>query len=383
MRKEKRRRSNCLLVLSCSAAALVLLLCAAAAGISRGLPGQAERIYGPPSPNLSVSQSLLYSFLLVWESKDLTDPVNPGGDEINFRVDQGESTSSITGRLYVIGLIPNPGAFRTFLIYSGLDTTIQSGDYKLSPGMTPVDIARALQDATPTHVNFIVLPGWRLEEIAAALPTSGLEITPEQFLAATKSRPEGYSFSPYLPDPPSLEGFLLPDTYFVERTISAEELINTMLDNFEVLITEDMRNGYQRQGLNLFEAVTLASIVEREAVAQSDMPLIASVFYNRLAIGMKMDSDPTVQYGVGFNENQNTWWTNPLSLADLQFNSPYNTYIYTELPPGPISSPTLNALRAVAYPARTPYFYFRAGCDQSGKHLFAETYQEHLDNACP
>jgi UPF0755 protein len=383
MSREKRKRSNCLLLLTCSSVITVLLLCTAAAGISRGLPGQAERIYGPPSPNLSATNVLLYSFLLVWEAQDLSDPVNPGGEDIFFRVEQGESTPSITGRLYEVGLIPNPGAFRTFLVYSGLDTTIQAGDYMLSPGMPPVEIARALQDATPTHVNFGVLPGWRLEEIAAVLPTSGLDISPDAFLSAVKIRPEGYSFSPFMPESSSLEGFLLPGVYFIERTITLEEMLKTMLDNFEIQVTEDMRNGYQRQGLNLYEAVILASIVEREAVAESDMPLIASVFYNRLAIGMKLDSDPTVQYAIGFNETQNTWWTNPLSLVDLKIDSPYNTYVYTSFPPGPISSPTLNALRAVAFPAQTPYYYFRAGCDQSGKHLFAETFQEHLNNACP
>lgn len=382
MTREKRKRSNCLLPLTCSVGLLALLVCVLAAGISRGLPGQAEKIYGPPSPRLSTYQTLLYSFLLVWESKDLTEPHNVEGNEIRFRVEQGESTPSITGRLYEQGLIPNPGAFRTFLIYAGLDTTIQAGEYRLSAGMPPVEIARALQDATPTHVNFGVLPGWRLEEIAAALPTSGLNITPEQFLAAANTRPPGYSFSALLPEPPSVEGFLLPDIYFIERTTTVEELLKTMLDNFEIRASEELRSGYQRQGLNLYEAVTLASMIEREAVAESDMPLIASVFYNRLRIGMKLDSDPTVQYAIGYNPGQNTWWTNPLSLADLRFDSPYNTYIYTNLPPGPISSPTLNALRAAAFPAQTPYFYFRAGCDQSGKHLFAETFQEHLNNEC-
>jgi UPF0755 protein len=382
MKREKRRHSNCLLPLTCSAVLLGVLVLILAAGASRGLPAQAERIYGPPSARLSGPQLLLYSFLLVWESRDLTEPTNPSGSEIRFRVDQGESTPSITGRLYEQGLIPNPGAFRTFLVYSGLDTTIQAGEYTLSTGMPPIEIARALQDATPTHVNFRILPGWRLEEVAEALPTSGLAITPEEFLAAAKSRPEGYSFTHLIPEPHSLEGFLLPEVYFLERTITVDGMIRTMLDTFEDKVTEDLRNGFQRQGLNLYEAVTLASIVEREAVDDSDMPLIASVFYNRIKIRMKLDSDPTVQYAIGFNQKQKTWWTNPLSLADLKVDSPYNTYVYTTLPPGPISSPTLPALRAVAYPAQTPYFYFRAGCDGSGKHLFAVTFQEHLNNEC-
>jgi UPF0755 protein len=98
---------------------------------------------------------------------------------------------------------------------------------------------------------------------------------------------------------------------------------------------------------------------------------------------MKLDSDPTVQYALGYNTAAATWWTNPLSASDLQFDSPYNTYLYPGLPPGPICNPGLSALNAVAYPAQTPYYYFRAACDGSGRHAFAQTYEEHLRNACP
>jgi UPF0755 protein len=144
-----------------------------------------------------------------------------------------------------------------------------------------------------------------------------------------------------------------------------------------------MRTGFQRQGLNVYRAVILASIVSREAIIEDEMPMIASVFYNRLASGGKLDSDPTVQYALGYNQEQKTWWTNPLSLADLEIDSRYNTYKYPGLPPGPIANPGLEALKAVAFPAQTPYYYFRAACDGSGRHLFAETFEEHLGNACP
>jgi UPF0755 protein len=117
-------------------------------------------------------------------------------------------------------------------------------------------------------------------------------------------------------------------------------------------------------------------------MSEEEMPLIASVFLNRLAAGMKLDSDPTVQYALGYNPGKETWWTNPLSLEDLQFDSPYNTYLYPGLPPGPIASPGLAALQAVAFPAQTPYYYFRADCGGAGKHAFAETFEEHIQNEC-
>ena len=132
----------------------------------------------------------------------------------------------------------------------------------------------------------------------------------------------------------------------------------------------------------MYQAVTLASIVQREAVVPDERAQIASVFYNRLHSDIKLDTDPTVQYALGYNEAQSTWWTNPLSASDLQFDSLYNTYIYAGLPPGPISNPSLSALQAVAFPADTPYYFFRARCDGSGLHDFAITFEEHLQNGC-
>ncbi len=111
--------------------------------------------------------------------------------------------------------------------------------------------------------------------------------------------------------------------------------------------------------------------------------MIASVFYNRLAIDMPLQTDPTVQYALGFNAAHSTWWTNPLSLDDLKVDSPYNTYIHPGLPPGPISEPGLAALRAVAFPAQSNYYYFQARCDKSGLHNFAETLEQHQQNKCP
>jgi UPF0755 protein len=376
-------RRNCL---GFSVFLIMLLLALAVTLVAGGmliLPGYAEQTFGPPSNRLSSVQRVSYSGLLIVQAGDLTKPADPSGQIYPFRVEHGESIASITRRLWQDGFISNPSAFRTYLLYSGLDTSIQAGNYTLSAAMTPVEIAEAMQDATPSEITFRVLAGWRLEEVAEGLPTSGFNITPEAFLSAVRSRPEGYSFSSELPEPPSLEGFLFPDAYTLPREATADDLLKAMIDNFETHLTPEIRNGFSRQDLTLYEAVTLASIVQREAMLESDMPLIASVFLNRSKINMKLDSDPTVQYAIGWNPTQKTWWTNPLSLADLKVESPYNTYIYKGYPPGPIGNPSKSALWAVAFPAQTPYFYFRAGCDNTGRHLFAETFEQHLNNACP
>jgi UPF0755 protein len=270
-----------------------------------------------------------------------------------------------------------------YLQYSGLDTTLQAGDYQLSPAMNTVQIALAMQDATPTQVDFTILPGWRLGEIAASLATSGLEITEQEFLSYARQPIRGHPFASDNPIGSSMEGFLYPGTYQLSRDIAIERLTETLLENFDAALTPELQQGFTSQGLDIYQAVTLASIIEREAVVDEEMPTIASVFLNRLKAGIKLDSDPTVQYALGYNEAQNTWWTNPLTLQDLKINSPYNTYLYPGLPPGPIANPGLTALQAVASPAESPYYYFRAACDGSGRHVFAQTFEEHVGNACP
>jgi len=357
----------------------IVFLCLLAVGLLVGIPALATQQYGPPSPTLNLTNQLEFSIRLLWYGEWLTQPYNPNGAEQSFTVESGESVPSIAIRLEEAGLVRSAAAFRTYLIYTGLDTSIQAGDYILSPALSIVDIARELQDATPEQVSFAILPGWRMEEIAGSLATSGLNFTADEFLAAARSAPPGLD---YLPVSASTEGFLYPDIYILPRTITATELVNEFLHNFTLHITVDLREGFTRQGLDVYQAVTLASIVQREAVMAEERAQIASVFLNRLNIGMKLDTDPTVQYALGYNASQNTWWTNPLSTADLQFDSPYNTYLYAGLPPGPIANPSLSALQAVAFPAETPYYYFRARCDGSGLHDFSITFEEHLQNGC-
>ena len=302
---------------------------------------------------------------------------------MNFKIEPGESTASIIQRLNQDGLILNPGAFRAYLQYSGLDKFIQSGSYQLSSSMTAIDIANQIQDATPLDVTFVILSGWRSEEIAASLPTSGLNISPKAFNSAIRVPPKDISNNLALPDQSGLEGFLFPGSYTMPRQTTAPELIQRLVDRFDSEVSSEMRQAYRNLGLTLYEATILASIVERESIVADEMPIIASVFLNRLSAGMNLASDPTVQYALGYNEVQDTWWTNPLSLDDLKVVSLYNTYIYPGLPPGPIANPGVQALKAAAFPAQTPYFYFRSLCDGSGRHAFSETYEEHVGNACP
>jgi len=232
-------------------------------------------------------------------------------------------------------------------------------------------------------VDLHIFEGWRLEEIASSLPTSGLNISGQSFIDLTKINPVISPSNVDLPTGASLEGFLFPGKYTLDRETNVNELINTLVDRFEAQLTAEMIQGFSDHGLSIYEAVTLASIVQRESVVVEEMPIIASVFYNRLEAGMKLDSDPTIQYALGYDSVNKTWWKHPLATDDFQVISAYNTYSHIGLPPGPISNPGIDALRAVAYPDSSEYFYFRATCDGSGKHLFAISFEEHLKNGCP
>jgi UPF0755 protein len=349
------------------------------------IPARAAQLYGPPSAALGPLEKIYLSAQLLSQKSSLTTPLGPSAAPRPFQVQSGETTATITRRLQAEGFIRDAEALRNYLVYTGLHTRVQAGDYRLSPRMTPLEIAHALQDATPSEVTFRILPGWRREEIAASLPTSGLSFTPQAFLDATAAPVLPAPLADQLPGGASLEGLLFPDQYRLPREIGVEDFIQTILTNFQIKVSADLLQGFEQQGLTLYEAVILASIVQREAVVEEEMPLIASVFLNRLQASMKLDSDPTVQYSLALADPPpgGDWWKSPLSLDDLQIDTPYNTYLHPGLPPSPIASPGLSALRAVAFPAQSSYFYFRAACDDSGKHNFAETYEGHQGNACP
>ena len=358
---------------------LVMLLLVSLVALAVYIPQAVRRSFGPPSPELNLWQRFYYGVDLIWHAGDLTQARDPAGSEQLFIIQPGESVVSISGRLEQAGLIRSAGTFRTYLLWSGLDTGVQNGTYRLSPAFTGVEIAGLLNSRSTTEIEFRVLPGWRMEEIAASLPTSGLEFSPQDFLRAAAAPASAPGL---IPVGATAEGFLFPDRYTLPRQTTAEELVTILLERFSTNFSPEMSQAYLDHGLTVFQGVTMASIIQREVMVDEEMPVIASVFYNRLAIGMPLQTDPTVQYALGFNTLQGTWWTNPLSAEDLRFDSPFNTYLYTGLPPAPISNPDLPALLAVAYPASSNYYYFQAKCDGSGWHNFAVTLEQHLQNNC-
>lgn len=364
----KKRRSQISVILFLPLVTLGLLALCFLGGMVSSIPERAEQLFGPPSPSLGTARLYYQSIVLITQSDKLSSPADPVGGTVVFTIRPEEPLQAIIQQLSKADLIKYPQVFRAYLIYSGLDTGIQAGEHSLSQTMSPVEIAQALQDATPQATTFTLLAGWRAEEVAEALPPAGVEVSPAAFVAEVQAR--------------GAEGFLSPGTYQLPRKSSPAGLVDAFWQEFENQVRLSLREEFEAAGFSLLEAVTLASIVEREAIISEEMPLIASVFINRLGVDMTLGADPTVQYALGYNEAAGTWWTNPLSAADLEVNSPYNTYQARGLPPGPICNPSLEALQAVASPSQTPYYYFRAACDGSGRHLFSETYEEHVGKGC-
>lgn len=366
---------------------IFLGLCMVVAGV--GTAWALERItqdarvkFGPPAEGISFINRVVLSYRLLTAEASLLNPPDPAGGRVRFTIESGESPAIVSQKLAGSGLLTDESSFLTFLIYAGLDSHLQAGDYLLTPAVSPIETARKISDANQTTLKFGFLPGWRAEEVGILLEKSGLPVDTAQFISWVQVPPEEV-IPAGLQDITTLEGFLLPGVYELDRATTTIALIQVLLEHFEASLSPDVRLAYQDHGLTLQEAVILASMVEKEAVVEEEQPLIASVFHNRIEAGMKFESDPTVQYALGFDSGKETWWKNPLTFEDLKIDSPYNTYLYPGFPPGPICNPGLPALRAVAFPAETPYYYFRARCDGSGRHLFARTLDEHIQNACP
>ncbi|HHT42378.1 MAG TPA: endolytic transglycosylase MltG [Firmicutes bacterium] len=285
------------------------------------------------------------------------------------RVQPGMNTRQIAELLEEEGIISNPALFQIMVRLESAEHHLQAGAYLLSPEMRPLEIIDHLRSGRVTTVRVIIPEGFEIKQIAALLAEKGLADR-ERFIELAS---DAHSvFGEELPiDLPiaSLEGYLFPDTYYFSEGQTEEDLIGQMVSRFVQVAEEEVVPLLEESGLTLHEVVTLASIVEREIMVHEERAIVASVYLNRLAVDMPLQADPTVRY---VTEEER-----PIVLyRDLEIDSPYNTYRYRGLPPGPIASPGLASMLAVLNPAETNYFFFVSRRD--GTHEFTETYSEHL-----
>ncbi len=307
----------------------------------------------------------------------LLGPEEEDYSEVVLTILPGSTTDQIADQLREAGVIRSALAFSLRAQQSGLDGSFQAGQHVLRKNMTVDQAIEALQTAEMHERILTLIEGWRREEIAAYLLTQSV-LDASEFLALTEGEAYRRDFLAELPESASLEGYLFPDTYRIEPETTTSQFIESLLNQFASKVRGTVGEGFQSNGLSVHQAVTLASIIEREAQVAAERPVIASVFYNRLRIYMPLGADPTIQYALGYQESEGRWWKRALTYDDLKIASPYNTYVNVGLPPGPICNPGLASLQAVAAPADTDYYFFVAVGD--GSHVFSRTLEEHNAN---
>jgi len=308
-----------------------------------------------------------------------TLPPMPSAETVTVQVNQGDSADVIAERLQSAGVIRSAELFKELTALEGMQNGLAAGQYQLNRGLPVAEVIKRLHEANTGAIRVTIPEGKRDEEVAQILEKANV-VPAQAFLEALQDGHYNYDF---LRDNSGggLEGYVFPDTYNFPLHNQAEDVVDLMLKTFGQRVTPDLRNAFQQEGLSIKQAVTLASIVEREAQTPSERPTIASVFFNRMKLGMPLQADPTVQYALSRNAksvSQFGLWKQQLTLDDLAVDSPYNTYTRTGLPPSPIANPGLASLQAVAHPAQTDYLFFVA--KEDGSHVFAATFAEHQAN---
>ncbi|MCQ2548135.1 MAG: endolytic transglycosylase MltG [Clostridia bacterium] len=285
---------------------------------------------------------------------------------IDIRIEEGATTTSIASDLYENKLISSEFGFKLISKLKGYDGKYQVGLYELNQSMTATDIMEKLSSGAVKATQFTIVEGTFVKNIAAQAAELGL-CSKKEFMKEVKSGKFDYDF---LKDAPKgetrLEGFLLPETYSIPDGASAHEIIDIILSNFNEQVGHKYDKQAKKLGLSFYELLTVASIIEREAVFEEDDANVSSVIYNRLKDGMALQMDSSLSYI--YNDN-----TESHSLKDLEVDNPYNTYKYKGLPPGPISNPGIAAIEAAANPADTDYLFFVNSKKLDGSLAFAKT----------
>ena len=292
------------------------------------------------------------------------------GTETFVEIPSGSGPVTMGRALEQAGVVANVTAFRTAVWVRGAGRKLQAGEYRFEGPLTPIQVVDRIARGEVYLRPLTFREGLTIRQMAKVFEDGGFG-TAKDFVAAA-SNPE--AIRDIDPEARDLEGYLFPDTYTLPRRLTATQLVDRMVGRFERTLTPELRHKAAARGLSVRQLVTLASLVEKETGKEDERPLVAAVYSNRLKVGMGMQADPTVIYAL---ERAGRYDGN-LTREDLRFDSPYNTYRYSGLPPGPIAAPGRASLEASADPADVPYIYFVSRND--GSHAFASTLDEHNRN---
>ena len=307
--------------------------------------------------------AFLFAGALIWYQNSL-EPVSSSTEEKVVTIEVGATTSEIGQLLEDEGLIRSETSFSIYTRFNNYRGKIQAGGYKISPSLSTQEIVDKLVSGDVATDLFTILPAQRIDQIRAAFAADGYTV--DEINSALD--PENYEGHPALEGKPvesNLEGYLYPNSYQKTDATVAGEIVKAALDEMADALSPELKAEFEKKNLSTFEAITLASIVEREVNNSEDRAIVAQVFLKRFQEGISLGSDPTALYGALL------FGIEPSVFAD----TPYNTRIYTGLPPGPINNVSTASLMAVAYPADTDYLFFVSGDD--GKTYFSNTLAEH------
>lgn len=298
------------------------------------------------------------------------------GDQLTqeFIVESGWGSSDISYRLTDAGLVRNPYVFQMYVWLHRIDSRLQPGNYFLSKSQNIKEIAWILARGAGStkEISLTFIEGWNNQQIADYLVEREMIAQPADLFAIVQKKAVWWDDYPVLASRPKnldLEGYLFPDTYRVFRDATIADIVQKMVATLEEKITSEMRQEISRQHKTIHEIITLASILEKEVSTQKDRRLVADIFYKRLAAGMPLQSDATVNYATGKSVTR-------ASLDDLSVESLYNTYKYKGLPPGPICNPGFEAIEAAVYPVANEYWYFLT--TPNGEVIYSKTHDEHV-----
>ncbi len=310
--------------------------------------------------------------VLAWWNLYATRPASSSYHPVNVRVKRGESPTQVANMLEERGVIRSRWAFLWTLGRRGGWTRIRSGAYRLSPDMRLSEIADRLEQGPREtgQIKVTIPEGFTARQIAQTLAARQVVPNPETFLTVAESDDPPVS-APFTIPSSGLEGYLYPETYLFKANMRPEKVAQEMVDTFVSRFYRPNKAAIQASHHSLNQIVTIASLIEREAEVPQDRPRIAGVIENRLSHKMRLQIDASVLYAEGHHKSRVTY-------ADLNVDSPYNTYRHAGLPPGPIASPGLDALTAALNPERNPYLFYVAG--PGGAHVFSRTEAEHLQN---
>ena len=331
----------------------------------KGTPLQKKIVFGIPA--LAILFVMVVAFVII-PLAGSSSYTGERGVPVYFTVRPGMSVSEIGKELYERGIIDSEMKFWWTAKLNGFENKVKSGTFAMQTGMTPRDALEILVYGNTVTIRFTIPEGFSVRDIAQRLDDEGL-VKADAFISLAKT----YRPYPYVEEHENVryavEGFLFPDTYEINGEFDATRIMQMMAENFDRRLTKEMRDRAREMDLSIYELVTLASLVEKEAYHEEDRPIIAQIFLKRLRLGMPLQADPTVQYLLDAPKED-------LLYRDTEIESPYNTYQNVGLPPGPIASPGTASLMAVLHPADTNYLYFVA--DRNGNNYYATNYADHL-----